>query len=183
MNTKLAQHVSFSDFCKSATIQRLHNHGRVATVTYNDEDMGFVDSMGESGLRQAHRRQVNNALWFHSNEDIGVPRPPLPTAEAIAEYPELIRKFPLAASILGFYVERTCNGTLTARACLPTEEERKTLGYALGAYGYLVERNERVSLLEFADRISRHYDCNDARSQQVIEALRSSAGISMCISR
>lgn len=183
MKSKLPQHVPFAEFSERATIQPLRNHGRVAAVLYDGKDLGFVDAKGERGLRQAHKREVNNALYLHSEAPSNdIPKPSLPTAEAIADYPDLLDTFPIAASILGFYAERNCQGTLTARYCFRSDDERKTLEYVMGAYGYLVERNERVSLLELADRIAQRHDVTEPRNRVSIETLRSGAGLSRYVS-
>ena len=183
MKSKLAQHVAFAEFREGATIQLLKKHGRVASVSYGDKDLGFVDAMGDRGLRQAHKREVNNALYLHSEfVSNDMPRPSLPTAEAIADYPDLLDKFPVAASILGFYAERNCQGMLIAQYCFPTEEERETLKYVMAVYGYLIARNERVSLLELADRIADRYDVSERRNRVAIETLRSGAGVSRYVS-
>jgi hypothetical protein len=183
MQVKQPQQLSFSAFCEHATIHKLKRHGRTASVFFGDKDLGFVDAMGERGLRQAHAREVNNALYLHSEfVSSDMPRPALPTPEALLDYPDLVAKFPIAASVLGFFVERNSRGTLSARYCFPNEEEQQTLQYITNAYGYLVERNERISLIELANRITDRYDVTEPRNRVVIETLRSSAGLSKHLS-
>jgi hypothetical protein len=179
MQSKQPQQLSFEAFRERANIQRLNNHGRTAVVFFDGDLLGYVDSIGERGLREAHRGHVNNALSLHSEFIAGgTPRPALPTADALADYPDLISKFPIAASLIGFFVERNHLGALTARYCFPSDEEQRTLQYIMDAYGFLVERSERVSLLELVDRISRHYDIDEPRNRIVVETLRSGAGLS-----
>jgi len=183
MQVKQPQQLSFEAFREQATIHRLNNHGRRASVYFGEKDLGFVDAIGERGLRQAHKREVNNALYFTFKfVSSDRPKPALPSAEALVEYPDLLTRFPAAASIIGFYVERDCLGTLNGRFCFPDDEEQKTLKFIMDAYGYLVERNERISLLELADRITDCYDVTEPRNRVVIETLRSSAGLSKYVS-
>jgi hypothetical protein len=183
MQPKQPQQLSFEDFRACATIHKLTNHGRTAAVKFGEKDLGFVDAIGERGLRQAHKSQVNNALYWHSESPLrDMPKPALPTPEALADYPDLITKFPIAASLVGFYVERDYLGTLNARYCFPNEEEQRTLAHVMDAFGYLVERTERISLLEFADRIAERYDVTEPRTRVAVEALRSSAGLSKYVS-
>lgn len=178
-----AQRMTFAEFREAASIHPLENHGRTAEVLLGEERLGFVDALGDEGLKQIHRSRINNALYLHSEFiSSSLRKPALPTAEALSEYPDLIAKFPIAASILGFYVERNYLGMLVSRYCFPNEEERQTLRYILDAYGLLVERNERISLLEFADRIERSYDITEPRNRVAVEALRSCAGVSKFIS-
>jgi hypothetical protein len=179
MQPKQPQQLSFEAFCERATIQALKNHGRSAAVYFDSELLGYVDATGERGLRRAHKDRVRDALCQHSEFISGdMPRPALPTADALVDYPDLIGSFPIAASLLGFFVERNHLGVLNARYCFPNDEEEKTLRHVMEVYGFLVERNERVALLELVDRISRRYDVAEPRNRIAVEVLRSSAGVS-----
>jgi hypothetical protein len=93
-----AQHFTFSQFKLHAVIVPLVAHGRAAAVTFFGRDLGFADAMGEEGLRSVHEREVNNALYFNS-EQVGHVREgvPLPPAEVLDEYPALRDRFPDAA--------------------------------------------------------------------------------------
>lgn len=183
MELKQPQQLSFEAFCDHATIHKLRNHGRTATVLFGERDLGFVDAMGERGLRQAHKREVNNALYLHSGfVSSDMPRPALPTPEALLAYPDLVARFPIAASVLGFFVERNCLGALSARYCFPDDDELQILKLIMNVYGYLVRQNERISLLELANRISDRYDVTEPRNRVAVETLRSSAGLSKYIS-
>jgi hypothetical protein len=92
------QHLPFEVFKKFATVIPLKNHGRVADVVMGGRSFGFVDHLGEEGLRQAHRAKVNNALYLHSPDaqDV-VHNVPLPSPAVLAEYPDLRARFPEAA--------------------------------------------------------------------------------------
>ncbi len=92
-----AELVSFSQFSDHAEIQLLVNHSRTAEVFFGGRSIGFVDALGTPGLRQAHRAAINNALYC--NEDEEVPdwlRRPLPSKEALVDYPEMEARFPRA---------------------------------------------------------------------------------------
>lgn len=88
------QLLSFRTFCASAMVVPLLNHGRTAEVLFQGTGIGFVDSVGETGLRQAHRAEVNNALFFNqpmvSPQHFVAP----PPAVVLQEYPELRERFP-----------------------------------------------------------------------------------------
>lgn len=97
------QKLSFADFSKCAVIVPLENHGRVAEVFHDGVSLGFVDSLGIEGLRQAHRACVNNALYFNSPDvpEFNAPdRCELPTLAVLNEYPDLIEIFPEAAGMV-----------------------------------------------------------------------------------
>jgi hypothetical protein len=183
MQSKQPQQLSFKSFCERATIQPAKSRGRAAAVYFDGDLMGYVDAIGERGLRQAHKGRISKVLYLHSEFIPGdMPRPTLPTADALADYPDLISRFPIAASLLGFFVERNHLGMLSARYCFPSDEEQKTLQHVMDTYGFLVECNERVSLLELVDRISSHYDVAEPRNRIAVEALRSGAGVSKYVS-
>ncbi len=93
MTLPLPHQVLFSEFCRHATLTPLHNHGRAAEVFYNQQSLGFVDHHGQEGLRQAHQREVNNAL-YHNTPDQLPAIVPLPPAKVLGEYPQLADKFP-----------------------------------------------------------------------------------------
>lgn len=70
------------------------------------------------------------------------------------------------------YVARTPVGKVMAQFGATSQDERDTLEYAFSAYGFLVERNERLSLEDFADRISRNFDVTVPRNAEVVRVLR-----------
>lgn len=48
----------------------------------------------------------------------------------------------------------------------------ETINYAINAYGFLIQRNERVSPVEFSERIRAAYDCTDCpQNKAVVDAL------------
>lgn len=95
------QHLSFDEFQRRARIEPLRNHGRAAEVFFDGRSVGFVDAHGSAGLRQAHRREVNNALYAHSGDaPEWLSAEPLPTTVALADYPELRERFPLASQLV-----------------------------------------------------------------------------------
>ncbi|HJP68004.1 MAG TPA: hypothetical protein VJ846_03795 [Sphingomicrobium sp.] len=92
-----AEFVSFREFLACATIHPLANHGRTGEVFFCGRSICFVDTLGTPGLRQAHRGAVNNALYC--NEDEVLPnglRRPLPSKDALEDYPEMETRFPRA---------------------------------------------------------------------------------------
>lgn len=98
----LPQEVSFEAFRERAQITPLINHGRAASVRYLNHDCGFVDALGVEGLRQAHRAEVNNALYAASPGAPEFLSRPLPSRDALASYPELEAKHPHAyATVMG----------------------------------------------------------------------------------
>lgn len=94
-----AQRFTFAEFKEHAVITPLENHGRAAAVTFFDRALGFADALGDSGLQAVHRAEVNNALYFNS-EQVGWVRDgvPLPAPEALDDYPALRETFPDAAA-------------------------------------------------------------------------------------
>lgn len=95
------QLLTFQHFCELARIEPLINHGRVAEVWFMERRLSFVDALGTTGLQQAHRREVNNALWSHSGDAPEfMASCALPSAEALAEYPEMRQKFPHACDLV-----------------------------------------------------------------------------------
>lgn len=93
----LPQQVPFEVFKNHAELTPLINHGRAASVRFHDHNCGFVDFHGIEGLRQAHFRAVNNALHCNLPRSPAFAARPLPSPEALADYPELVQKFPAAA--------------------------------------------------------------------------------------
>jgi hypothetical protein len=76
-------------------------------------------------------------------------------------------------------VARTVAGKVTAQFGATSRDERDTLEYAFSAYGFLIERNEHLSLVEFAERISRNFDVTvprNARSRARFASLRDPQG-------
>lgn len=97
--SQYAQTLSLAQFTKLATIKRLKNHGRLAEVFLFNQSLGFVDAMGYAGMRQAHKAEVNNALFANSQGAPEFLARPLPSAQAVGEYPELASLRPVEFSL------------------------------------------------------------------------------------
>lgn len=91
-----AQQVPFAVFAAEAVITPLINHGRQWSVSFRGQDLGFADGPQEEALRQVHRGEVNNALYSLILDAIEGLQKPLPSVEALLEYPDLLAKFPEA---------------------------------------------------------------------------------------
>ena len=58
---------------------------------------------------------------------------------------------------------------ITSAPSLPLVE---LVNYAINAYGFLIDRHETVTPVEFADRIRKAYDCvHCPQNRAVVEAL------------
>lgn len=152
------QHLTFFQFCEHAHIVPLKNHGRAAEVFFVGGSLCFVDDTGIAGLMQAHRREVNNALYAHSDDapdflsDVA-----LPSAEALAEYPAMRAKFPQACRMVDAATETpaalrpTQLRVVDTPALLAELRERGTLMPLHHAVGALHDHLERAGHLD-ADR-------------------------------
>jgi len=83
----------------------------------------------------------------------------------------------LASAPQAPYVSRDHVGHLTSTFCAATQDQKWTLAYAIRAYGYLISRNERVSLADFANRIAKVYDEAEPHNAAVIAALRTAPSV------
>ena len=90
--------MTFAEFSDAARAEKLGpGHGRQWEVFIDKVSLGFADGPTvEGALRQAHQREVNNAL--HDNQHGAfrpqdVPAKTMPPAPVLAEYPELQTKF------------------------------------------------------------------------------------------
>ena len=99
---KMPHEMAFKDFVEVARPVRLLNHGRTWEVFFGDESLGFCDSIGEQdAIREAHAREVNNALYANSSENSGIlDKTTMPPAVVLAEYPEICEKFKDALSVI-----------------------------------------------------------------------------------
>lgn len=96
-----ASNFTLAEYAELATVTKLENHGRKWDVRYGS-DSGFSDAEDEAGaIADRHRGAVNNALYYNSPENPNLFKMPLPRAEVLAQYPDLITQFPTA-----FIVER-----------------------------------------------------------------------------
>jgi len=92
---KAPHEMPFAQFAAAAQVQALpENHGRKYEVFMGKESLGFADGDSTEGaLRQAHKREVNNALYGNQP---GVPddfRKSMPPKEVLSEYPDLEKKW------------------------------------------------------------------------------------------
>lgn len=92
---KLPQHMLFSEFAGLAKVTKLVNHGRSWEVFLFERSLGFCDGPTEGGaIKQAHTREVNNALYAHTAGAPECIQTELPTVQVLAEYPALRDLFP-----------------------------------------------------------------------------------------
>lgn len=77
---------------------------------------------------------------------------------------------PSAAPVLLLARDHHGIGATAQIQCEP--RDRDTLRLAIDTYGFLIARNESLSLSAFADRIAAHYDPTLPRNAEVIAALR-----------
>lgn len=103
---KVVQQITLKEFAETATLSPLVNHGRKAEVFYGGQSLGFVDAFGIEGLRQAHKAEVNNALYANTPGAPDFLARPLPSAAALADYPELVALHPEAAALVNADGER-----------------------------------------------------------------------------
>lgn len=59
-------------------------------------------------------------------------------------------------------------------------DARQNLSYIIGAFGFLIERNEEVTFSQFAQRIGKVYDAAEPRTAAVIAALEGPQESSFC---
>lgn len=91
-----ASNFTLAEYAELATVTKLENHGRKWDVRYGS-DSGFSDAEDEAGaIADRHRGAVNNALYYNSPENPNPLKMPLPRAEVLAQYPDLITQFPTA---------------------------------------------------------------------------------------
>ena len=79
-------------------MRELSNHGRGWEVFVGGKSLGFADGSREDALSSAHQREVNNALYANTSDAPEWMTAEMPSAAALAEYPQLKAKFPQLAS-------------------------------------------------------------------------------------
>lgn len=79
---------------------------------------------------------------------------------------------PQARSATAPFVGRDHLGQTIAQFSVVTRDEADTMGYALSAYAHLLNRNEQVSLRDYADRIAATYALSTPRNAEVVHTLR-----------
>lgn len=72
------------------------------------------------------------------------------------------------------YLERDSLGNLGGQIkIVPNLVTIETINYACNAYGFLIERGEKLTCREFAERIAKHYDCDTIlQNSEVVKALK-----------
>ena len=72
------------------------------------------------------------------------------------------------------YLDKDNIGNLGGKIqIVPNPGTIETINYACNAYGFLIERGEKLTCNEFADRIAMHYDCETIpQNREVVKALR-----------
>lgn len=89
--------MTLAEFSRFAEVVKLENHGRQWEVFFRGERSGFCDAPTiEGALREAHAREVNNALYWNTPEaklPSNMKRPAIPPANVLAEYPEVCARF------------------------------------------------------------------------------------------
>lgn len=91
-----AYELTFAQFAAQAVAEKLTNHGRRWNVTLHGRDSCFSDAdTQEQALRDAHRSAINNALYFNLPDSPSFgDKPSIPPAEVLAEYPDVVERFP-----------------------------------------------------------------------------------------
>ena len=71
------------------------------------------------------------------------------------------------------YLERDNVGVLGGQLHLvPNPGTVETINFACDAYGFLIERGEKITARQFAERIAKHYECEDnLQNRAVVQAL------------
>ncbi len=84
-----------AQFLTLAKAHALTGHGRYWEVFFKGQSLGFSDCQTrEEAIKDAHRREVNNALYSRTAERPDfVPMKDMPPPEVMAEYPELAELF------------------------------------------------------------------------------------------
>lgn len=102
---KLPHEMLFAEFAKVASVKTLVNHGRQSQVFFGETNLGFCDSKNiDDALRQAHKREVNNALYSNLIDKGQVlPLCSMPPVEVVKEYPDLKTDFSRDSNGVPFY--------------------------------------------------------------------------------
>ena len=95
---KAPHEMTFAEFSDAARAEKLGpDHGRQWEVVIGKTSLGFADGQtAEGALRQAHQREVNNALYDNQPGAVrpqDCPPKSMPPSHVLAEYPDLQTKF------------------------------------------------------------------------------------------
>ena len=85
-----------AEFAAQATAEKLENHGRKWNVSLGGRHSAFSDADNPAAaVADVHRSAVNNALYLNTPEAAALgDKPTMPPAEVLAEYLDLMVKFP-----------------------------------------------------------------------------------------
>ncbi len=90
--------LTLAQFASQATAQELMNHGRKWEVRHGDYSAFSDAATAEEAIADVHRGAVNNALYLNTPEsrsaNPNLPGSSFPPAAVLAEYPDLVEKFP-----------------------------------------------------------------------------------------
>jgi putative DNA primase/helicase len=126
---KQAHEMTLAEFAGKAEAVRLVNHGRQWEVFREGKSFGFSDAKTANlAIRDAHRAEVNNAIYSQSADPPGQ-RKSMPPAQVLAEYPELRERFP---EVLGKQGPEALAGS-EGRTYLEVPFKEKEAAKALGA--------------------------------------------------
>ncbi|MDD5493735.1 MAG: zincin-like metallopeptidase domain-containing protein [Dehalococcoidia bacterium] len=91
----VAHEITSDEFLKRAVATPLVNHGRKWEVFVGEQSFGFSDGItAGDAMREAHKREVNNALYSLSKDNTGsVEVKSVPPDRVLNEYPDLVEKF------------------------------------------------------------------------------------------
>jgi putative DNA primase/helicase len=88
--------LTLAQFSGLATAQELTNHGRRWDVRYGDYSAFSDAATAQEAIADVHHAAVNNALYLNTAEarSAGLTASTLPPVAVLAEYPDLVDKFP-----------------------------------------------------------------------------------------
>lgn len=91
-----AQLLTAAEFAKAVTVTKLLNHGRKWQVSGPAGFSSFSDAgTPADALVDAHRAEVNNALYFQLADSPKFDfQPDMPPAHVLALYPDVVARFP-----------------------------------------------------------------------------------------
>ncbi|MDO8773539.1 MAG: zincin-like metallopeptidase domain-containing protein [Burkholderiaceae bacterium] len=128
------QLLSSADFARVASAVPLVNHGRRWEVWVGEQSFGFADAPTPAGaVQEAHKREVNNALYSRSVQNTGVVAvQAMPPEQVLGEYPDLRARF---ADTVSFQQteQQTPNAALLEKTFIDVPFTQKDDAKALGA--------------------------------------------------
>lgn len=86
--------LTVEQFAKHALATKLINHGRCWQVTFGERFSAFSDKVtADDAVADVHAAVVNNALYLNLYP-IDSDKPDMPPAEVLAQYPDVVARFP-----------------------------------------------------------------------------------------